>query len=133
MLKKTIWASFQRNILLFTKNLSTSSQNDGFGIWDPEKSYSGSRIRVQGSKKHRIPDPEHWYKHNTFPSTIFQETEDWSHENTVNMHYIRDMMNLTRICKENQSLLTEVSKLIYFVKSANRIILGSLRYRKSAI
>jgi hypothetical protein len=29
----------------------------GSGIRDPEKTYSGSRI--QGSKRHRIPNPEH--------------------------------------------------------------------------
>jgi hypothetical protein len=31
--------------------------NLGSGIRDPEKTYSGSRI--QGSKRHRIPDPQH--------------------------------------------------------------------------
>jgi hypothetical protein len=31
-----------------------------FEIRDPEKTYSGSRI--QGSKRHRIPDPQHWKK-----------------------------------------------------------------------
>jgi hypothetical protein len=43
--------------------LSISSQKYGFGIRDPrsgirdpEKTYSGSRI--QGSKRHRIPDPD---------------------------------------------------------------------------
>jgi hypothetical protein len=29
----------------------------GSEIWDPEKTYSGSRIRVQGSKRHQNPDP----------------------------------------------------------------------------
>ncbi len=40
--------------------MSLSSQKYGFGIRDPEKTYSGSRI--QGSKRHRIPDPDpqHW-------------------------------------------------------------------------
>jgi hypothetical protein len=62
MLKKKIWASFQRIILLSPKKLSLSSQNYGFGIRDPEKTYPGSRI--QGSKKQRIPDPDpqHWVK-----------------------------------------------------------------------
>jgi hypothetical protein len=36
--------------------MSLSSQKYGFGIQDPEKTYSGSRI--QGSKRHRIPDPD---------------------------------------------------------------------------
>jgi hypothetical protein len=55
MLKKKIWANFQRIIELFTQVLSLSYQKYGFGIRDPEKTYSGSRI--QGSKRHRIPDP----------------------------------------------------------------------------
>jgi hypothetical protein len=60
VLKKNIWANFQRIIELFTQKLSLSSQKYGFGIRDPEKTYSGSRI--QGSKRHRIqdPDPQHW-------------------------------------------------------------------------
>jgi hypothetical protein len=29
----------------------------GSGIRDPEKTYSGSRIR--GAKRYRIPDPQH--------------------------------------------------------------------------
>ncbi len=63
VLKKKIWANFQRIIELFTKkDLSVSSQKYGFGIRDPrsgirdlEKTYSGSWI--QGSKRQRIPDP----------------------------------------------------------------------------
>ena len=46
--KKKIWANFQWIIGLFTQKLSISSQKYGFGIRDPEKTYSGSRI--QGSK-----------------------------------------------------------------------------------
>jgi hypothetical protein len=42
----------------YPKKLPLSSQRYGFGIRDPEKTYSGSRIRVQGSKRHRIPDPD---------------------------------------------------------------------------
>jgi hypothetical protein len=38
------------------KNLSLSSQKYGVGIRNPEKNLS--RIRVQGSKRHRIPDPD---------------------------------------------------------------------------
>ncbi len=47
------------------KKLSLSSKiwvwDPGSEIRDPEKTYSGSRI--QGSKRHRIPDPDpqHWY------------------------------------------------------------------------
>jgi hypothetical protein len=38
-----------------TKKLSKSSSKYGLGIRDPEKTHSGSWI--QGSKRHRIPDP----------------------------------------------------------------------------
>jgi hypothetical protein len=62
VLKKKIWANFQRNIELFTKKivkklLKIWSWDQGSEIRDPEKTYSGSRI--QGSKRHRIPDPQH--------------------------------------------------------------------------
>jgi hypothetical protein len=67
MLKKKMWANFQRIIAHFLpKKLSLSSQKYGFGIWDPgpeirdpEKTYSG--FRIQGLKRHRIldPDPQH--------------------------------------------------------------------------
>jgi hypothetical protein len=58
--KKKIWANFQRIIELFTKKivkklLKIWSWDPGSEIRDPEKTYSGSRI--QGSKKHPIPDP----------------------------------------------------------------------------
>jgi hypothetical protein len=53
VLKKKIWANFQRIIEFFTKKIVKKL----FKIWswDPEKTHSGSRI--QGSKRHRIPDP----------------------------------------------------------------------------
>jgi hypothetical protein len=55
MLKKKIRVNFQRiiGITFYPKKLSLSSQKYGFGIRDPEKTYSGSRI--QGVKK--APDP----------------------------------------------------------------------------
>jgi hypothetical protein len=43
VLKKKIWANFQRIIELFTQKLSLSSQKYGFGIRDPEKTYSKNR------------------------------------------------------------------------------------------
>jgi hypothetical protein len=48
MLKKKIWASFQRIIELFTKNFVIKLKNMCLGSWirDPEKTYSGSQIRV---------------------------------------------------------------------------------------
>jgi hypothetical protein len=55
MLKEKTCANVQRIIELFTQKLSLTSQKYGFGIRDPGKTFSGSRI--QGSKRHRIPDP----------------------------------------------------------------------------
>jgi hypothetical protein len=79
MLKKKIWANFQRIIQLFTQKIVTTLskirgwdpgseirdprsgiRDPGSEIRDPEKTYSGSRI--QGPKRHRIPDPQHCYK-----------------------------------------------------------------------
>jgi hypothetical protein len=61
MLKKKIWASFQRIIELFAQKFFTKLSkiwvwDPGSEIRDPEKTYPGSR--VQGSKRHRIPDPD---------------------------------------------------------------------------
>jgi hypothetical protein len=68
MLRKKIWANFQRIIELFTQKIVTKLSkiwvwDPGTEIQDPEKTYSGSRI--QGSKRHRIPDPDpqHWKFH----------------------------------------------------------------------
>jgi hypothetical protein len=59
MLKKKIWANFQRIIELFTQKIITKLSK--ICVWDPrsgipEKPYSGSQIH--GSKRHRIPDPD---------------------------------------------------------------------------
>jgi hypothetical protein len=43
MLKKKIWPNFSRIMEVFTQKLSLSTQKYGFGIRDPEKTYSGSR------------------------------------------------------------------------------------------
>jgi hypothetical protein len=46
----------------YSENCHQALKNMGLGsgIRDPEKTYSGSRI--EGSKRHRIPDPEHWFQ-----------------------------------------------------------------------
>ncbi len=54
MLKKIIWANFQRIKELFTQKIVYKLSK--ICVWDP-----GSRI--QGSKRHRIPDPD---PHNCF-------------------------------------------------------------------
>ncbi len=60
VLKKKIWSNFHRIIERFTQKIVTKLSkvwvwDPGSEIRDPEKTYSGSRI--QGSKRHRIPDP----------------------------------------------------------------------------
>ncbi len=64
VLKKKIWANFQRIKELFTKKIVKKlwkiwSWDPGSEIRDrdPEKTYSGSRIPDPGVKKHPIPDP----------------------------------------------------------------------------
>jgi hypothetical protein len=58
VLKKNIWANFQRIIELFTQKLSLSSQKYGFGIRDPEKTYSGSRGQKGAGSRIRIRNME---------------------------------------------------------------------------
>jgi hypothetical protein len=82
VLKKKFLGNFQRiTIELFTLKIITKRSK----IWvldprseirDPEKTYSGSRI--QGSKRHRIPDPDlqHCiYVFPLFPSLLISKTE----------------------------------------------------------
>jgi hypothetical protein len=61
MLKKKIWANFQRIIELFTQKIVTKLSKMGLGlgsgIRDPGSEKNLFRIPVQGSKRHRIPDP----------------------------------------------------------------------------
>jgi hypothetical protein len=64
MLKKKIWVNFYGIVEVFTQKVFNMLSNiwvgdPGTGIRDPEKTYSGSRIR--GSKRHRISDldPQH--------------------------------------------------------------------------
>ncbi len=55
MLKKKIWANFQRITELFIQKLSLSSQKYGFGIRDPRSGKNLFRIPDPGVKK--APDP----------------------------------------------------------------------------
>ncbi len=52
MLNKKFGPIFKELLNVLLKKLSLSSQKYGFGIRDPGKTYSGSRI--QGSKRRRI-------------------------------------------------------------------------------
>ncbi len=62
-LRKKIWTNWRRMELFLPKKLSQSSQKWGVGIWDLRSGIqkNSSRIRIQGSKKHRILDPRHWW------------------------------------------------------------------------
>jgi hypothetical protein len=53
VLKKKIWANFQRIIELFTQKIVNKLSK--LWIWDP-----GSRIPDPGVKKAPDPDPQHW-------------------------------------------------------------------------
>ncbi len=89
MLKKKIWANFQRIKELFTQKIVTMLHSKiwvwdpGSEIGDPEKTYSGSRI--QGSKRHRIPDPRsrsatlvHWFHYSSCTVLIRQLKTEFS-------------------------------------------------------
>jgi hypothetical protein len=73
MLNKKIWVNFQRIIGLFTQNIVTKLSKIWFldlgsEIRDPEKPISDSGSRIQGSKRHRIPDTRSWIRiRNTGP------------------------------------------------------------------
>jgi hypothetical protein len=60
LLKKKIWANFQRILEHFNQNCQYVLKNMGLGsrIRDPG---SGKNLfRIPESKRHRIPDPQHW-------------------------------------------------------------------------
>ncbi len=69
MLKKKIWANFQRIRKLFTQKIVTKISK--LWVWDPGSEIrdpgSGKKpildpgSRIQGSKRHRIPDPDPQY------------------------------------------------------------------------
>jgi hypothetical protein len=62
MPKKKIWANFHRIRELFTQKIVTMLSK--IWVWDPR---SGKNLfRIPGSKRHRIPDPQHWYSEPVF-------------------------------------------------------------------
>ena len=95
VLKKKIWANFQRIIELFTQKIVNKLSkiwiwDPRSGIRDPDKTYSG--FRIQGSKRHRSripdPDPQHCLQgkhlHNlagamgmAHPQTVFVAAIPW--------------------------------------------------------
>jgi hypothetical protein len=74
MLKKKMWANFQRiTQKIVTKLSKIWIWDPGSEIRDPEKTYSGSRF--QGSKRQRVPDPDpqHWLKETSYEIRIIIE------------------------------------------------------------
>jgi hypothetical protein len=58
MLKKKKWPNFPEIIEVFTQKIVTKPSK--IWVWDPG---SGKTLfRIQGSKRHRIPDPQHFIK-----------------------------------------------------------------------
>ncbi len=57
MLKKIIWANFQRIIELFTKKLSKSSKKYGFGIRDPRSGIRKNLSLIPDPGVKKAPDP----------------------------------------------------------------------------
>jgi hypothetical protein len=57
VLKKKNWANFQRIIELFTQKIVAELKKR---VWDPGS--EKNLFRIQGPKRHRIPDPEHYKK-----------------------------------------------------------------------
>jgi hypothetical protein len=66
VLKKKTWANFQRIIELFTKKIVKKLLK--IWSWDPEKTYSGSRIQGSKCTQSRIPDPDP--QHCWLPSAV---------------------------------------------------------------
>jgi hypothetical protein len=62
MLKKKIWANFQRVIELFTQKIVTKLSK--IRVWDPGSGKNLFRIPDPGVKKASDPDPQHWKKLN---------------------------------------------------------------------
>jgi hypothetical protein len=67
VLKKKIWANFQRIIEFFTQKIVTKLSK--VWVWDPRSGIRKKPIpdlgsTIQGSKRHRIPDPDpqQWFK-----------------------------------------------------------------------
>ncbi len=57
LLNNKIWANFQRIIELIIPKIVTKLSK--IWVWDPGSGKILSRIPSQGSKRHRIPDPQH--------------------------------------------------------------------------
>jgi hypothetical protein len=66
MLKKKIWANFQRIMEVFTQKIVTK-----IWVWDPDPRSGKNLFRIPdpGVKRHRIPDPD--------PQHCFKDTDQY--------------------------------------------------------
>jgi hypothetical protein len=55
LLKKNIWANFQRIVEVFTQKIFNMLSN--IWVWDPGSGKNLFRIPDPGVKRHQIPDP----------------------------------------------------------------------------
>jgi hypothetical protein len=73
MLKKKIWANLQRIVEVFTQKIFNMLSN--IWVWDPG---SGKNLfRIPGSKRHRIPDPQHWFTVSVSPEKFSSPALSW--------------------------------------------------------
>jgi hypothetical protein len=57
VLKKKIWANFQRIIDFLPKKMSISTQKYGFGIRDPRSGIRKNLFRIPDPEAKKAPDP----------------------------------------------------------------------------
>ncbi len=131
MLKKKIWANFQTIIELFIKKIAKKllkiwSWDPGSEIRDLEKTYSGSRI--QGSERHRIPDPDpqHCVNDITDPDPTWSKS---SGSDQIWIH-IAALTFCGRLYYPNSArypiyLLEEI--LVFFMSFARKLVSESVR------
>jgi hypothetical protein len=50
--------SAEKNLSIFSQKTGTKFSNIRSGMFNPDP---GSGFQIQGSKKHQIPDPQHWF------------------------------------------------------------------------
>ncbi len=106
MLKKIIWANLQKNIQLFTQKIVTKLSKKW--VWDPGS--WKNLFRFSGSKKHRIPDPQHCFWGNQ-PGSLLNITKFTLLDGTKNVSCAR---NYRPSFRENQP---KMLVFIYWIRA----------------
>ncbi len=105
MPKKIIWANFQRIIELFTQKIVKKLSK--IWVWDPgsetrKKLIPDPGSRIQGSKRHRIPDPDpqHCLEQNVLArnETILLGTKYSCLQHTISLMVFRALIKLIIQC-----------------------------------